>query len=737
MPGRIKKLLFPALETLAPGEREQLRRRRELLLALAAFVLASILTRGLFYLYDVGSALFIAVFSLNFLLLLVIAVVVIRNGLKLLLERRRGVLGSRLRVRMTLAFMVMTLAPCLLMFFITMKFVQISVDFWFKDQIATTMDEALDVGRADYEKTGRRLILVGKDILLEAAEDKDIAGSRDFGAFLDRKRAQERLALVGLLSQNREELVWHGDRDALTSWHAGKALFNWETVEKLGAQTVIAPGTINDYVLAVQPAPDKGFLVTAESMGPFFQAKLDRIASGAQEYKQLWRVRREIKWMLYSGLSVLTMLIVLGAIWFGFRVAKEVTAPVLAVADAAQKIARGDLDVRLEGYAGDELGMLVRAFNSMAADLAAFRESQMRANMLLEERNREIMQHSQYVEAILNNIASGVISVDHEGKVSMVNTAARAILGLTAESGDVIGKSLLSFIPEDMTRQTEAMFEQFRHRPMSTWKRQLNLHVFGQERRLMVSAAGLVTPEGENRGFVAVFDDVSEMEKMQRMAAWREVARRIAHEIKNPLTPIKLSAQRLQRKFGGLVEDPAFAQSTDLIVRQVETLQDMVQEFSAFAKLPEVDPKPGDIRPLIFELVDLFRNSHSRIAWRLDLPQSIPILPMDKNGLRRAFLNILANAVDALDGTQNPSVHIGANVDTGRAVLRISFADNGPGIAEKDHSRLFEPYYSRKKSGTGLGLTIVKSIIADHKGYVRADTSPQGGAMITVELPLV
>lgn len=734
---RFKRNFPSSFEGFSPKEREQARRRRELFLASAAFVLAGILTRVLFYLYDTGSALFIAVFSLNFLLLVAVAVVVIRNAIKLVLERRRGVLGSRLRVRMTLAFMVMTLAPCLLMFFITMKFVQISVDFWFKDQIAGTMDEALEVGRADYEKTGKRLLLAGKDVLRRAASEGLLVVGPELDAFLAQQRVEKQLALLGLLSQSRETLLWHGDPDGMTSWHAGKAMFNWETVEKQGTQTVLASGTVNDYVLAVQPVGGGGFLIAAESMGPFFQVKLDRIANGALEYKQLWRMRREIKWMLYSGLSVLTMLIVLGAIWFGFRVAKEVTAPVLSVADAAQRIAKGDLDVRLEDYAGDELGMLIRAFNSMAADLAAFREDQVRANKLLAEQNREIMQHSQYVEAILNNIGSGVISVDHEGRVNMVNTSARAILGVTEKNSDVIGKSLLSFLSDDMVKQAQTMFEHFRSRPLAAWQRQINLQVFGQERRLLVSAAGLITPEGENRGFVAVFDDVSEMEKMQRMAAWREVARRIAHEIKNPLTPIKLSAQRLQRKFGGRVDDPIFSQSTELIVRQVETLQDMVQEFSAFAKLPEVDPKPGDVTPLITEIVELFRNSHSHIAWRLDLPDSIPILPMDKNGLRRAFLNILSNAVDALEDVKHPCVRINAAIDTARAVLRFSFADNGGGLSEKERSRLFEPYYSRKKSGTGLGMTIVKSIVSDHKGYVRADASPEGGAMITVELPLV
>ena len=731
---RIKKLFVISREGISPGEREHLRRRRELFFVSGAFILVAILTRVLFFLYDTGSALFITVFSLNFLLLLAILGVVIRNGLKLLLERRRGVLGARLRTRMTLAFIIMTVSPCLLMFLITSKFVQVSIDFWFRDQIAISMETALEVGRTDLEKTERRVMVQGMNIIAQASHlDLSQAGP-EVDTYLQLKRRENALPLIGILSEDHREILWHTNPDARESWQAGKAMFNWEILTDQGSQTVLSPGLEEDYVLSVQRLPEGGFFVCAEGMGPFFKAKLDKLASASTEYKQLRRIRNEVKGMLYSGLSVLTTLIMLGAIWFGFRVAKEVTAPVLAVADAAQRIAKGELDVRLDDYAKDELGLLIRAFNSMAADLEAFRADLTGANKLLAEQNREIGQHSQYVEAILNNITSGVISVDHEGRISMVNTAARVILG---SPKDVVNKNLVDFLPEEMGRQTRAMFEQFRHRPLSTWQRQINLQIFGQDRRLLVSAAGLVTPEGENRGFVAVFEDISEMERMQRMAAWREVARRIAHEIKNPLTPIKLSAQRLQRKFSNMVDDPAFGQSTELIVRQVETLQEMVQEFSAFAKLPEVDPKVGDIKPLLGELTNLFRNSHSRIHWDLALPESIPILPMDKNGLRRVFLNILSNAAEALEDVAEPQARVSAAVDTARSVLRIAVEDNGAGLNELERSRLFEPYYSRKKGGTGLGLTIVRSIIADHKGYVRADVSPLGGAMIIIELPLM
>ena len=225
---------------------------------------------------------------------------------------------------------------------------------------------------------------------------------------------------------------------------------------------------------------------------------------------------------------------------------------------------------------------------------------------------------------------------------------------------------------------------------------------------------------------------------MQRMAAWREVARRIAHEIKNPLTPIKLSAQRLARKFGGQVNDPAFTQSTELIVRQVEHLQGMVQEFSAFAKLPEVEPHPGDLPPLLETITELFRNSHSQIDWQLCIAEDLPRISMDRDALQRAFMNIYTNAAEALEaaGTKNPLVRVSATCIASLNLVRIDVEDNGPGLSEEERSRLFEPYFSRKKGGTGLGMTIVRSIIADHRGYIRAISAGGSGTTISMELPL-
>ena len=735
----LRKLLYPPPEDLPPRERDRLRRNREMALAGTAFLLTLLLTWILLDLFDTGSALFVAVFVLNFLLLLGVGFVVVRNGLKLVLERRSGILGSRLRTRLTLACVGLTLGPCVLMLFVSTKFVQLSMDFWFRDQIQVSMETALDVGRTDFERTGARLLAQGRLIAAEAAKrhgEGDMASDDQLTAYLTAKRQEYGYSLVGFLTPEREEAAWQATPDSAAAWGAVRNSLNWDALSRQGFQSLLENGITHDHVvgvLALGKGKD-GFLVMAESMGPNYKAKLDRVASGASEYKQLWNMRRAIKWMLYIGLSTLTLFIIMGAMWFGIRVAKEVTAPMLMLAAATQRIARGDLTVRLDEYASDEAGTLIRSFNRMAEDLEASREHLTGAYTRLEEQNTEIAQHSQYMETVLNTIDSAVISADQKAIVTMTNKAACAML-LEAPR-NLVGRPLAEVLPGSMATMVSSMLSQFRRRPTSHWQGQLRLTIDGQERRVMMRSAGLATLDGKNRGFVAVLEDITEMERTQRMEAWREVARRIAHEIKNPLTPIKLSAQRLQRKFGGEVDDPAFSQSTHLIVSQVEALQEMVQEFSLFAKLPEVTPVPDELCPLLEELVEFFQGSHSRIRWDLSVPANLPPVPMDREALRRAFMNLFSNAAEALEGAEHGYVRIQAALEPDRGLVRIDIADNGPGLTDEERSRLFEPYFSRKKGGTGLGLTIVKSIIADHKGYVRASQGQDGGAILTVELPL-
>ena len=424
------------------------------------------------------------------------------------------------------------------------------------------------------------------------------------------------------------------------------------------------------------------------------------------------------------------MITIFGSVWFCFRLSKEFTAPILALAQGTTRIAQGDLDFRLEDKGADELGLLVQSFNHMAKDLQEGRMSLTHANAMLAEHNR-------YIETVLDNITTGVITLDADGRIRTMNKAASSIFDAQPERLE--GRNPAEFLPRSYSNIFVSMLETLREHPEQNWKRQEDFLLGDRSWKLILHAVALSGPGGI-RAYVIVVEDITELEKMQRMAAWREVAKRIAHEIKNPLTPIKLSAQRLDRKFGKQIEDPAFGQCTDLIVKQVERLQEMVQEFSSFAKLPEVQLSPDDVAPLLDELTTLFRTSHSSVMWDLHLPERLPKIALDPAALHRALLNIFTNAAEALD-TLPPEatkrVRITAVHDRGRGSLRLIISDNGPGLQPEERERMFEPYFSRKKGGTGLGLAIVKSIIADHRGTIRAVAAQGGGTSIVLEFPVM
>ncbi|MDR2076859.1 MAG: HAMP domain-containing protein [Desulfovibrio sp.] len=742
--------------------RSQRRRRRELLAAAAAFCLVLILTYVQFDHYRSGSGTaFVVLFNINVVLLAGILLVVLRNAFKLLLERRRRVIGSRLRTRLVLSFVALALLPCLLMLLVTTKYVQLSMDFWFKIEVETTMETALNAARSSYEIHGEDAVQHVRTIQAEIAERGLPWGGLDMDLLLERKRLEYRLALLGvyellppaedqadappagLREREGRMLTWHAVEDSAPAWIRAAREQDWRSIRPGEIRQVIASGERRDYLLIICQIRSRpgSFFIMAKDMGSAFQENLDRVSKGAGEYRNLRTIKRPLTFMLYSSLGVLTMLILLGAIWVGFRLAQEISAPVLALVDGTQRIARGDLSVRLEDASSDELGVLVRSFNTMAEDLEESRRKIVDANALLEEQNLRIAGHSAYVETVLDNIAAGVISFDDRGVISTANHAAGAILGL--EAAAMPGRPVAEILPPPPAapgRQAREIFPEAQasgQNPESRSRYAALITVGGESRRLLITVVGFST-EGIFRGAVAVFEDISELERMQRIAAWREVARRIAHEIKNPLTPIKLSAQRLARKFSRQVSDPAFVQGTGIIVREVERLQDMVQEFSAFAKLPEIRPRPDSIGSLLQAVTELFRSSHANIRWELDIPASLPKFPMDREALHRAFLNIFMNAAEALEqsGVHAPSVSVAVTLQSAAGLVRIAVADNGPGFSEEELSRLFEPYFSRKKGGTGLGLVIVRSIVTDHGGYIRVLPREGGGTVLVVELPL-
>ncbi|MBI9112739.1 PAS domain-containing sensor histidine kinase [Maridesulfovibrio ferrireducens] len=725
-----------SIKVSVPDTKQRKKRQREYFLAFLCLLIFVALSFIQLKYIGVNSYLFVGLFNLNFILLLVVLFIVVRNGVKLLLERRRKVLGSKLRTRMVLSFMSLSLVPTLLMFFMAMQFVQVSVDYWFKNQVEDSMVQSLELGRAFYASAQEGLERRGNNILGAIKESRYAWGGKTMNLFLATKLGEYDLGLLGVIQPDGEKINWHSEGSWEKAWSEINAKVDWDNMrEHPHFWSTIHPMPGNDMVIGVLPVDEArtGFLILGENIGQGLLFKLDKVVRGLDEYKQLKTLKYPLKMSLYLTLGVTTLLIILGSIWFGFRLSKELSAPIQALAAGSQRIARGDLSVRLEDNSDDELGFMVQSFNRMAEDLEDSQKSLKTANERLAQQNQELERRGRYMEAVLNNITAGVISLDEQGKISTVNNAIEEMLGITARF--VHGKDPLALLPEgDLASLISDARSHMASSPYSQWQRQLSLTVDGRHRKFLVNVVALKSTSGSN-GIVAVFEDITELEKMQRIAAWREVARRIAHEIKNPLTPIKLSAQRLQRKFGPQIKDEVYRESTDLIISQVEHLQQMVQEFSAYAKLPEVKLTPGSITPLLEEVVSMYRNSHTDISWNLELLSEIPDLELDREALRRTLINLLTNATEALGDSENPAVKISAMHDSTLGWLRIEVQDNGPGLSSDERSRMFEPYFSSKKSGTGLGLTIVKSIITDHRGFIRVKPAEPHGTVFVIELP--
>ena len=719
------------------------RRRRYELLAAAALVVAVLVATWLqLAFYGVDSWVFIALLNLNVIFMLLVIFLVLRNTIKLVMERRRKVFGARMRTRLVVVFVSLSLFPAVIMFLASNRVVATTVDYWFTRQTESSLQAALEVGRSFYTTAADRIRTRSENIVAELEGNKDAWGGSPMNAMLDQKRDEFTLSAIGALSPDGRALIWHANPEFDAIWDEARRQINWEHVNSSRFNSLLWATETADYVIGVLAVDGgrTGYLLSAETIGRGLMAKLDGISRGFEEYAYLKQLKNPLKLSFLLILGILGLVTIFGSIWLGFRLSKQITAPILALAEGTNRIAKGDLNFRLEDTGKDELGLLVQSFNQMAKDLQHSRERLTQVNEMLARRNAMVADRNVYIEAVLDSIATGVITLDAEGRILTVNKAAGSIFRVQPKRIEQLNP--LTVLPPLYAENFTTMLDSLRSRPDEPWIRQVDISLGERLWKLVIHAVALTGPEGI-RAFLVVIEDITELEKMQRMSAWREVARRIAHEIKNPLTPIKLSAERLARKFGNTVEDPAFKECTDLIVRQVGRMQGMVEEFSSFAKLPEIKLTPGDLAPLLHEAVGLFRTTHRNCLWELDIPSPLPPVAMDAEGLYRVLINLFGNAAEALAAQTDSMVpgwqgcvRLQARHDEAANSIVLTVADNGPGLTTEERERIFEPYYSGKPGGTGLGLAIARSIISDHRGEISVSSSPSGGTLFTIALPV-
>jgi two-component system nitrogen regulation sensor histidine kinase NtrY len=412
--------------------------------------------------------------------------------------------------------------------------------------------------------------------------------------------------------------------------------------------------------------------------------------------------------------------------------AKTISIPIRMLAEGILRVKEGDLSVNIAKVADDEIGTLVDSFNKMTRDLRIGRDQLEQSARLLREQNVEIEKRRQYMEIVLKNVSAGVITLDAGGFITTMNKSAEKMLNLKSEH--ILQKSYKKLLHGQLLELAEDVMENLRSSRNDAVELPLKLTIDGRPMSFMMHINALKDDTGQHMGMVMVFDDLTELEKAQRMAAWREVARRIAHEVKNPLTPISLSAQRLKRKYSDYIKEPVFDECTRTITDQVDLIRNLVDEFSSFARFPTANPKPDNLPAIIEETLALYKEGQPQIHFEFNVTDDIPVLNLDRQQIKQAMINLVDNAIASIRNEGN--IVISLAHDPILKIVRIEIADNGIGISDEGKTRLFEPYFSTKKTGMGLGLTIVSTIISDHNGMIRVQDNKPKGAKFVIELPV-
>ncbi len=731
-------------------QKKRNRRYREWLLLVVVTTLIALLPKFEAQLFEVStkfplsnSIIALALINLNILLVLLFLFLIFRNLFKLLLERRRGVPGAKLRSKLVGAFIALSLVPTMVLFFFSAVFISDSIDNWFNRQVESALDDSLEVALTYYRNSEATALYYADQLARRIKQDKLINEENlpQLRSLIKEKQEEYNLGIVEVFSATHEELVRVANpklpiieittatSDPVKEGLQGSKFSEITPVGKADLIRGIVPIHSN-----WDPADIVGVVVVNHYVPYSLINKMKEISNSVDQYKATKLIKTQIQQSYVIVLLLIALVIIFLATWFGFHLARGITVPIQDLADATSRVAAGDLDIQLETRSTDEIGTLVSAFNKMTADLRQGHDLVEEANRDLQRSNIELERRRNYMAIILANVTAGIISVDRFGRLTTVNKSAEKLLRFQAS--EVVGKDFREVVPASYLPTIKELLKELFHSDKDSIRQQLSLPFGNDKITLLVNLTTLKDEQGDFMGTVVVFDDLTRLVKAQRMAAWREVARRIAHEIKNPLTPVQLSAQRLRRRYLDRFDedDNVFDECTQMIITQVDELKNLVNEFSNFARMPATNPAPCNLNDIIEETLILYQEGHKEIVFNFAKDAKMPLTNLDREQLKRVMINLLENAVAASDNQGRIEIETSYNPEL--QIITCAVADQGSGIPTEDKERLFEPYFSTKKSGTGLGLAIVSTIISDHNGYIRVrDNQPQGARFI-IELPV-
>ena len=668
---------------------------------------------------------FFLLINLNLILLGLLVYLFTRNVVRLVLERRRRMFGSRLRTRLVFSFIGLALIPSAFLFFAAQVFLNSAFESWFNVRIENALEDSMEVTHSYYQLAADNAVYFARSIGDQLGQ-VEIA---KLAAFIAAKRRELNLGGIEVLSSDGTTLA-RAEIPALQQEPIRRSKRRIQRV--LAGETTIE--TIRygkaDIVRVAAPVPHgAGATIGAVMVDSFVPRNISRKARAAarsyDEYRRLAGMKQPIENQYILTLALITLVLIFSASWVGFQQAKSITVPLQRLEEGTREVAQGNWTYRIEAGHDEETEVLVQSFNQMTADL--------------EKINAELIERRKYLESILANITAGVVSFNEQGQVTTFNRAAELMLGLRLPQAR--GRHWTAVFARPDLEAIREVLQQVTDMPRRAAERQIKLAGGDQVVTALASATAVFDDNGVQHGSILFLENVTHLLRVERMEAWREVARQLAHEIKNPLTPIQLSAQRLRKRYASLLgqEDGALLdECTRTIVSQVEALKRLVNEFSRFARLPAAELAPHDLNQLAEEALALYREGHPEARFVLHPAESLPLLDLDGDAIKRALVNMIDNALAACQATGDraPEIEITTRHDPERGVIDLEVADNGIGMRPEVKLRLFEPYFSTKKDGTGLGLAIVSSIVADHHAYIRVFDNRPAGSRFVITFPL-
>jgi two-component system, NtrC family, nitrogen regulation sensor histidine kinase NtrY len=682
--------------------------------------------------------IFAALSLLIFLLFVALTFVLARNLLKLFAERRLGVLGSKFRTRLVVVSLLLSFLPVIGMFGFAYMLMNRSIDKWFSTPVEEVRQDTAVMASllARYASQNAK---AEAESIANAPETEHAFAGHSFSSVMNEFRSHE-LTLQNGFALAIAEGNAEASYGAPASWPLLKAKLPLQNLNSDVPVHFIWDGT--DYILGGAQVGDHGLILVAMPLPPKFAATQRQIEASQKRYFELAAQRRMVRRTYMDVLLLLTVLVLFATTWLALFLSKLVTRPVAALAEATQEISRGRLDYRVEVAAADELGDLVNSFNRMAEELESSRLQIEASSRELSAANVALEQRRQHIETILESIPTGVLSLNAERHITHVNHALmRMFHPIGGESGTpavLTGAALAEVFAPDVMEDLEPQLR--RADRMGTTTTQMEMVAQRIKLNVAVTVATL-QHQGQRLGYVLVFEDLSDLLKAQKQTAWREVARRVAHEIKNPLTPIALSADRIRRHLERGAPDKNSLQvinvCAETIAAAVETVRTLVDEFSTLARFPTAQPQPANINSIVESALTMFNGRLDGIQVRTRLGRDLPKVMADGEALKRALANLVDNAAEAMQQSMVREIGISTSLVASHDAVEISVADTGHGVTQELKERLFLPYFSTKKRGTGLGLAIVSRIIEDHHGSIRLEENQPVGTRFVIELPVV